>query len=197
MSLWDKKGVAKQIEDLWGRPDEETLREQIAAWVGRPVGAVPGRGNALLDVGCGSARLGPHLKGWRYTGLDASKEMLKLAEARMPRATLVRLDMTNDLPFNDAEFDTVLCVNVLRHLSDYLPGLREMARVAASRILIVDNFHDGLDPQFGAASVAGQAFPDNQWSLPLFLEDAARELPGSTATTQDFGYVVGVQLLRP
>src|SRR3990172_584604 len=102
MSLWDKRGVAKQIEDLWGRPDEETLREQIAAWVGRP-SRQAGRGSALLDVGCGSARLGPLLKGWRYTGLDSSREMLRLAEARMPRATLVRLDANGDLRFDDGE----------------------------------------------------------------------------------------------
>lgn len=93
---------------------------------------LPGRGDGqrLLDVGCGTghhlAQL--HRRGFDVAGVDASPEMLEYARRLNPEADLREADVEH-LPFPDASFDIVLCIEVLRYLRDPEPTLREMARV--------------------------------------------------------------------
>jgi SAM-dependent methyltransferase len=67
-------------------------------------------------------------RGYAVAGVDGSAKMLEHARALNPGAEVRQADV-EALPFPDASFDFVLCVEVLR----YLPGpgacLREMARV--------------------------------------------------------------------
>lgn len=186
MSLWDKPGVAENIEVRWGAPDEVALREKVAQWIG------PGRLGSLLDVGCGSARIGTMLSGWRYTGIDGSAEMLRLADERVPHGDFAVHDLAEPLPFEEERFKAVLCMNVLRHLDSYENLLAEMRRVASQRVYIVDNFQAAPAHQYGQASVAGQTFADNMWSLPLFREAVARLFPGWSVTRKPLPYVTGV-----
>lgn len=85
----------------------------------------------LLDVGCGSggtiaagAQLG------RWTGLDTSAAALAFARARHPEATWVQGSATA-LPFADASFDGVVCLDVIEHLADDHGAAGEIARVLA------------------------------------------------------------------
>lgn len=48
-----------------------------------------------------------------------------------------------DLPFADAGFDVVACRVAAHHFEDAAGAIREMARVAANRVLLVDNLHVG------------------------------------------------------
>lgn len=48
-----------------------------------------------------------------------------------------------DLPFADASFDVVACRVAAHHFEDVRAAVHEMARVAADRVLIVDNLHGG------------------------------------------------------
>ena len=89
-----------------------------------------GDGLRLLDVGCGT---GHHLsdlraRGYEIAGIDASPEMLEHARSNNPGAD-IRLADVEQLPFADASFDFVLCVEVLRYLPDPDPTIRELARV--------------------------------------------------------------------
>jgi SAM-dependent methyltransferase len=47
------------------------------------------------------------------------------------------------LPFADACFDVVACRTAAHHFSDVRAAVREMARVAAQRVLLVDTVHMG------------------------------------------------------
>jgi len=40
----------------------------------------------------------------------------------------IRFEDLSELSFSDGEFDTIICMEILEHLPDYQPGLREMAR---------------------------------------------------------------------
>jgi SAM-dependent methyltransferase len=51
------------------------------------------------------------------------------------------LDITKRFPFDNNSFGTACALDVLEHLYDPLPTLREMARVARSVVIVVPNFH--------------------------------------------------------
>jgi SAM-dependent methyltransferase len=104
-------------------------RRRLGDWLDRLV-PEDGAGRRLLDVGCGT---GHHLawlrdRGFAVAGVDGSEEMLAHARVANPGVELRQADVER-LPFPDASFDAVLCVEVLRYLSDPAPCLREAARV--------------------------------------------------------------------
>ncbi len=91
----------------------------------------------VLDVATGTGRLPyfllqePEFNG-RVIGLDASAGMLTQAQVKLApfgdRAALVRQSAL-DLPFGDAAFAAVTCLEALEFLPDDAAALREMARV--------------------------------------------------------------------
>jgi 2-polyprenyl-6-hydroxyphenyl methylase / 3-demethylubiquinone-9 3-methyltransferase len=89
-----------------------------------------GAGLRLLDVGCGT---GHQLLRWRsygyvVAGVDGSDEMLAHARNNNPDAELREAD-ARELPFDDASFDRVTSIEVLRYLPDPHRSIEEMARV--------------------------------------------------------------------
>ncbi|MGH7897665.1 MAG: class I SAM-dependent methyltransferase [Candidatus Binatia bacterium] len=104
-------------------------RTRLGEWLQH---LLPPRGDGLraLDVGCGT---GHHLewlreRGFEGAGIDASGEMLALARQRNPEADL-RLADVESLPFPNASFDVVLCIEVLRYLPEMSRCLSEIGRV--------------------------------------------------------------------
>jgi ubiquinone/menaquinone biosynthesis C-methylase UbiE len=93
---------------------------------------LPARGDGLrlLDVGCGT---GHHMaslreRGFDVAGVDGSPEMLEQARANNPDAE-IKLSDVESLPFPDASFDFILCIEVLRYLPSAVQCVREMSRV--------------------------------------------------------------------
>lgn len=91
----------------------------------------------ILDVATGTARLARTLfrqNGFRgrLIGLDLSRKMLQQAvqttEMWAHRITFIRQDATQ-LPFPDATFDAVVCLEALEFMPDPDRVLREMVRV--------------------------------------------------------------------
>jgi ubiquinone/menaquinone biosynthesis C-methylase UbiE len=93
---------------------------------------LPGEGGGLrlLDVGCGTGHQLAELRqrGYEVAGVDGSQDMLEHARVLNPGAELRQADVER-LPFPDASFDVVLCIEVLRYLPDVSGCIREMARV--------------------------------------------------------------------
>jgi SAM-dependent methyltransferase len=91
----------------------------------------PVGGRAVLDAGCGAGRYSRWLtdQGATVTGLDASPEMLRLAEARVPEATFAVADLGEPLALPDDAFDVAVAGLVLHYLRDWAPTLRELHRV--------------------------------------------------------------------
>lgn len=103
----------------------------------------------ILDVGCGTARIligivkkAPQCK---FYGVDISANMLKVAAQNIEREglgnkiELLHLD-ARSLPFKEKYFDIVMCSDMLHHLLDPIPLLKEMKRVVKDdgNILIRD-----------------------------------------------------------
>jgi ArsR family transcriptional regulator len=100
----------------------------------------------LLDIGTGTGRMAELFAGRadRIAALDKSLEMLRLARARLQHMPADRLELVQgdftDLPFSEAQFDTVLLHQVLHFAQHPEVVLQEAARVTrpGGCIAIVD-----------------------------------------------------------
>jgi ubiquinone/menaquinone biosynthesis C-methylase UbiE len=119
-------------EGLRGRIYRERM-EAVLRWVqdlGLPAQA------AALEVGCGAGLLAARLaqRDLRVVGVDASAEMVKLAERHAAevgsngRLRVMQADVYR-LPFASETFDLVLAVGLLPWLHDAQTGMAEMTRV--------------------------------------------------------------------
>jgi 2-polyprenyl-3-methyl-5-hydroxy-6-metoxy-1,4-benzoquinol methylase len=99
---------------------------------------VPLGASSVLDAGCGEgetlARLGASLPP-RAAAVDVSAEAVEFTAKRFPAVEVSRHSVEN-LPFDDASFELVLCLEVLEHLADPAAALTELARVGSSHIVI-------------------------------------------------------------
>lgn len=68
----------------------------------------------ILDVGCGKGYITAYLSA---IGMDVDTIALRLAKSSNPHLDVVRASC-EALPFRDSTFDTVLCYNVLEHLTE-------------------------------------------------------------------------------
>ncbi|MEO0944481.1 MAG: bifunctional 2-polyprenyl-6-hydroxyphenol methylase/3-demethylubiquinol 3-O-methyltransferase UbiG [Pseudomonadota bacterium] len=114
-------------------------------WVRTLKNLVPGRlawfdrhidwaGKDVLDLGCAGGFMAEALsnKGARVTGIDPASDAIEAAKSRaMVVGQDIRYDVGvgEDLPYDDASFDAVVCVDVLEHVSDLTKVTAEIARV--------------------------------------------------------------------
>lgn len=108
------------------------------------IAAVPGRDRKILDVGGGMGRMSIPLSASHFVTLcDLSPQMLELA--RPHEGVRLRLQVADAcaLPFDDAQFDSVLLIDVVPHLpkpDGLRVALREARRVLrAGGQLLVDS----------------------------------------------------------
>lgn len=92
---------------------------------------------SMLDAGCGEgetlARLGALPP--RVAAVDISDEAVESTAARHPGAD-VRRESVTALPFDEASFDLVLCLEVLEHIEGPAAALAELARVTRRDLVI-------------------------------------------------------------
>jgi SAM-dependent methyltransferase len=91
----------------------------------------PVSGRRVLDAGCGAGRTAVWLatQGAEVVGIDASPQMLRRAQERVPGATFAVADLAEPLPFEDGSFDVAVASLVMHYLRDWVPPLRELRRV--------------------------------------------------------------------
>jgi len=94
-----------------GRLRKRLVRDHIRA----------GSGDQLLDIGCGTAELLPHLPhGVRYVGFDLSQRYIDAARARF--GNLGRFECMDIANFQDGAIesgaDIALAIGILHHLDD-------------------------------------------------------------------------------
>jgi len=114
-------------------------------WVRTLRNLVPGRlswmdrqidwaGKRVLDLGCAGGFMAEALdaRGARVTGLDPAGEAIAAARAHARaggREITYEVGVGEALPYADADFDAVVCVDVLEHVGDLRQVLAETARV--------------------------------------------------------------------
>jgi SAM-dependent methyltransferase len=103
----------------------------------------------LLDVACGAG--GPALRiaastGCSVVGIDvhehavATASSLAAQRGLAERAEFRSTDATGPLPFSDASFDAIICIDAINHFSDRPPVIAEWARLLkpGGRLLFTD-----------------------------------------------------------
>lgn len=114
-------------------------------WVRTLKNLVPGRlawfdrhidwaGREVLDLGCAGGFMAEAmaLRGATVTGIDPAAEAVEAARRHAAATGLsIRYDtgVGEALPYGDAAFDAVVCVDVLEHVADLAQVLSEVARV--------------------------------------------------------------------
>src|SRR5271157_2921414 len=94
----------------------------------------------VLDVGTGTGRaaLAIAKRGAHVTGVDASDEMLKVAQKHAEDASLNIKFLRGDahaLDFADQSYDVVVSLRMLMHTPDWRRCIGEMCRVARQRVI--------------------------------------------------------------
>ena len=118
-----------------GRLLADTQEEVIARFLS------PLQGTTVLDVGTGTGRAAIALarRGAVVTGIDASAEMLAVAEQKASAsgvAVTFRQGDAHGLQLADRSFDAVVCLRVLMHTPDWRQSLGELCRVARHRVVL-------------------------------------------------------------
>jgi ubiquinone/menaquinone biosynthesis C-methylase UbiE len=118
--------MARYDEELWELVPEETgpPPAHLAEFVRSLAHA-----HVALDLGIGDGRLAAELAASSLTGADVSSTALGRAHRRLPGARLVQVAPDEPLPFEDNEFDLVVCVETIEHIRDVQLALSEIRRV--------------------------------------------------------------------
>jgi ubiquinone/menaquinone biosynthesis C-methylase UbiE len=102
-------------------------RELLQRTMRRALPPCPNR--RVLDVGCGTGKILEMLqRSTRALGTDHSAEALTFCRVK-GLTGLVRADAAGALPFRDGQLDTVFACDVIEHLVDERPVLREICRL--------------------------------------------------------------------
>jgi SAM-dependent methyltransferase len=115
-----------------------------------PIRWIPGDANSLLDIGCNAGELLAYCKEFhpavRLSGIEINPTALAKARHNLPDADLHE-GSAEKLPFPDAGFDCVTCIEVLEHIpaerrAQALAEMRRVTRPGGRLVLRVP--HAGL-----------------------------------------------------
>jgi SAM-dependent methyltransferase len=122
-SVWDERAEAyRKSEAHREGPDLDLLVEWAAG------------ARTALDVGSGGGHVARRLR-------EAGLEVVSADPAPGMQADVQAA--AEDLPFADASFDVVATRVAAHHFADVVAAVSEMARIAADRVLVVDNLFMG------------------------------------------------------
>lgn len=183
-----------------GTASEAYERYIVPAWMGEWAqllvdSAIIETGSNVLDVACGTgvaARKAARLIGaaGKITGLDADKQMLGAAKQFALQEDIHLIEWCHSdatsMPFNENDYDVVLCQQGLQFFPDRLAALKEMYKVLAPNGRIAISVWRSLErcPFLAVlaetlGSYLGDSFRAAFWtSCSLFDPNEIREIVG-------------------
>lgn len=134
------RDVAEGFDALrFGGPIGQLIQETQQAVLLRALAPIQGR--RVLDVGTGTGRaaLAFAREGAVVTGVDASAEMLAVAEryaAEQKLSATFKVGDAHQLPFGDREFDAAVSLRVIMHTPNWRQCVSELCRVSNHRVVV-------------------------------------------------------------
>ena len=119
--IWNERAEAYRQSAIHAGGEDLDL---VVAW------CEPAEGVDVLDVATGGGHVARKLR-------DAGANVVTVDPAPGMRADVIA--PADHLPFADSSFDAVACRLAAHHFPDVLAAVKEMARVARSRVVICDN----------------------------------------------------------
>jgi ubiquinone/menaquinone biosynthesis C-methylase UbiE len=173
-------------DDIWRalpaqRPAAETHGHVLRLLETRLHDAGRGEGR-LLDVGCGDGALAARLaaQGAQVKGVDPAPAAIERAQEAHPAIEWALPAADGRLPFPDASFDVVACVNVLEHVADTQSLLSELRRVLVSSgvLLVAVPFHGRLQAVLTAFTSFERHYDPLEPVLRFYTATSLRRLLG-------------------
>jgi SAM-dependent methyltransferase len=119
--IWNERAEAYRQSPIHAAGEDLDL---VVAW------CEPAAGVDLLDVATGGGHVARRLR-------EAGANVVTVDPAPGMRADVIA--PADHLPFADSSFDAVACRLAAHHFPDVLAAVKEMTRVARSRVVICDN----------------------------------------------------------
>jgi 2-polyprenyl-6-hydroxyphenyl methylase/3-demethylubiquinone-9 3-methyltransferase len=146
-------------------------------------------GAEVLDLGCAGGFMAEalHDRGARVSAIDPAAEAVAVARAHAEatgREIAYAVGRGEALPYPDAAFDAVVCVDVLEHVEDWPTVLAEVARVLRlGGWFLFDTINRTAAARFAVVAMAEgvlRLLPRGTHDPALFIRpaDIARELEG-------------------
>ncbi len=107
-------------------------------------------GQKILDLGCGNGRLYKFLKDQNlnvdYYGLDNAEKLISICKEKYPEvADRFKVGEIFKLPYDESQFDVVICIATFHHLSDYTQRINTLEQVRRvlkpGGYLLMTNWH--------------------------------------------------------
>lgn len=90
------------------------------------------KGQAIVDIGCGSGYMLNQLKEWGYTNLSGSD----IIEIDLGPDIDFKQGNIEHLPYPDNAFDTVICNHTIEHVLNPQKAISELKRITRKRLII-------------------------------------------------------------
>lgn len=108
-----------------------------------------GEGRAL-DIGCGPGVMTKQIRelGWKYAGIDISKEMIELADTRFNNDQNVqfKVGFVEKIDGKDNSFDAVIAMGLVEYVANDTAAIQEMARVLKPGGLLIVSLPNWWSP---------------------------------------------------
>ncbi len=137
--------------------EEPGARSPGLAWFDRHV---DWPGKSVLDLGCAGGFMAEAMtdKGARVTGIDPAAQAIDSARAHAAETNRdIRYDVGSgeQLPYQNAVFDIVVCVDVLEHVVDLTLVIKQIARVLKpGGVFLFDTINRNFLSRFVVITVA-------------------------------------------
>ncbi|MEM6740181.1 MAG: bifunctional 2-polyprenyl-6-hydroxyphenol methylase/3-demethylubiquinol 3-O-methyltransferase UbiG [Pseudomonadota bacterium] len=131
LTIYDTHAGAWWSDEMrWVR----TLKNMVPARLRHFDTYIDWRAKAVLDLGCAGGFMAEalHDRGAQVTGIDPAADAIAAARTHAEetgRSIRYEVGVGEALPFGDASFDAVVCVDVLEHVADLARVLAEVRRV--------------------------------------------------------------------
>lgn len=180
-------------------------------WVRTLKNLVPGRlkwfdrhidwsGKRVLDLGCAGGFMAEALakKGAHVTGIDPAAQAIAAARAHADASGLsiaYDVGVGERLPYTDARFDAVVCVDVLEHVEDLQQVIAEITRVLTpGGLFLYDTINRNLVARLATITMAEDVLrllPKGTHDPDMFIRPAelAKAMQGAGLT---FGPTTGL-----